>query len=121
RNTEECIMLKDHDAVATVAVKDLKIAKQFYEGSLGSQPLPGDQPEVVSYRSGNSTLLVYRSTFAGTNKATSATWGLGKDFDDGVKALRRKRVVFEHYDNLPGLTRTGDVPAAGPFRGAWLK
>ena len=114
-------MLNDHDAVATVAVKDLNVAKKFYEGSLGLQPLAGDQPEVVNYRSGKATLLVYRSSYAGTNKASAVTWGLGKDFDDVVKALQAKRVVFEHYDNLPGLTRKGDVHVAGPFSGAWLK
>ena len=38
----------------------------------------------ATYRSGNATLVVYQSEFAGTNKATTATWGLGADFDASV-------------------------------------
>ena len=114
-------MLKDHDAVATIAVHDLNVARKFYEGSLGLEPMSGDQTEVVRYRSGKSILLVYRSSFAGTNKASAVTWGLGKDFGNVVKALQAKRVPFEHYDGLPGLTRKGDVHVAGPFSGAWIE
>jgi hypothetical protein len=58
--------------------------------------------------------------FAGTNKATSATWAVGDEFDGIMKTLKSKGVVFEHYD-LPGMTRQGDVHVAGEFKGAWLK
>jgi len=67
-------MLADKDAVATVAVKDLKAAKKFYGDTLGLKSVPVPEPEVLNYKSGNSTVLVYKSQFAGSNKATSVTW-----------------------------------------------
>ena len=112
-------MLKDADALATIAVRDLNQARKFYEGTLGFSPSGDDEPGVVSYPSGNSTLLVYQSQYAGTNRATSATWVV-PDAEPLVAALREKGVRFEHYD-LPGLTRKGDLHVAGSFKGAWLK
>ena len=112
-------MLGAKDATATVAVKDLGVAKKFYEGSVGLKPLPTEQPEVVNYKSGNSTLLVYRSQFAGTNKATAVTWSVDNT-EEEVRALRSKGVVFEHYD-MPGATLKGDVHVMGSMKAAWFK
>ena len=112
-------MLGAKDAIATVAVKDLQAAKKFYEGSVGLKPLPTQQPEVVNYKSGNSTLLVYRSQFAGTNKATAVTWTVD-DTEAEVRALKSKGVVFEHYD-MPGATLKGDVHVMGDMKAAWFK
>jgi catechol 2,3-dioxygenase-like lactoylglutathione lyase family enzyme len=122
--TKEAVTtLGSKDAVATVAVKDLNRARKFYEGTLGLKPTGTTAPseEVQVYRTGNSTLMVYRSQYAGTNKATSATWGLGADFDGIVEALRVKGVTFEHYDDMPGITRKGDVHVLGDFKAAWFK
>jgi catechol 2,3-dioxygenase-like lactoylglutathione lyase family enzyme len=112
-------MLGDSEAVATIAVKDLDVAKKFYEGKLGFKPTPSPQSEVLNYRSGNSVFLVYRSQFAGTNKATAATW-ISDDVESVVRDLKAKGVSFEHYD-LPGLTLKGDVHVAGNFKSAWFK
>lgn len=113
-------MLADRDAVATIAVRNAKAASQFYEGVLGFKPVALEQGGVLRYRSGKSILLVYESKYAGTNQATSATWGVGDELDELVKTLRAKGVVFEHYD-LPGLTRQGDVHLVGTFKAAWFK
>ena len=112
-------MLRDFDAIATIAVTDLNRARKFYEETLGFTPAGDDESGVLGYRSGNSSLLVYESRFAGTNQATSATWVV-PDAEPVVKALREKGIEFEHYD-LPGLTRKGDLHVAGTFKGAWLK
>lgn len=112
-------MLREFDAIATIAVKDLRRARTFYEETLGFSPDRADEPGVVTYRSGGSTLLVYESQYAGTNQATSATWVVS-DAEPIVAALREKGVRFEHYD-LPGLTRQGDLHVAGSFKGAWFK
>lgn len=112
-------MLGAKDATATVAVKDLAVAKKFYEGSVGLKPLPTQQPEVVNYKSGSSTLLVYRSQFAGTNKATAVTWTVD-DTEEEVRSLKAKGVVFEHYD-MPGATLKGDVHVMGAMKAAWFK
>jgi catechol 2,3-dioxygenase-like lactoylglutathione lyase family enzyme len=112
-------MLADKDALATIAVKDIASARAFYEGKLGFKPSGAEDSEVVTYKSGNSTLLVYRAEFAGTNKATSATWGVGGELDAIVKTLSGKGVRFEHYD-FPGGKRDGDVHMFGEFRAAWF-
>jgi hypothetical protein len=75
---------------------------------------------VLMVESGKSKIVVYQSENAGTNKATSATWGV-PDAEVVVEELRAKGVTFEHYDNLPGLTRKGDLHVHGSFKGAWFK
>jgi catechol 2,3-dioxygenase-like lactoylglutathione lyase family enzyme len=112
-------MLADINAVATIAVKDLKAAKKFYGDTLGLKPTPVPEPEVLNYKSGNSTVLVYKSQFAGSNKATSVTW-IVDDVEGTVKDLKAKGVAFEHYD-FPGMTRKGDVHIAGKSKAAWFK
>jgi catechol 2,3-dioxygenase-like lactoylglutathione lyase family enzyme len=101
-------------------VTDFDAARSFYEGTLGLEPLM-EFPESVLYRSGNTRLMVYRSDFAGTNKATGATWGVGDALDAIVQELRSKGVAFEHYD-LPDTTRDGDIHELGDgMRGVWFK
>ena len=112
-------MLADANAMATIAVKDLGIAKKFYGETLGFEVLPRGGPGVANFKSGNSTVVVYESKFAGTNQATSATWQVD-DAESVVKNLAAKGVRFEHYD-LPGLTRQGDLHVSGSFKGAWFK
>lgn len=113
-------MLGDKDATATIAVKSIEVAKGFYEGTLGLKPVPTEEPGVLLYTSGNSTVLVYESQYAGTNKATAVTWMLDDDVEGVVQALRAKGVTFEQYD-LPGTTRKGDVHATGRTKAAWFK
>lgn len=112
-------MLRDADVIATIAVKDLSRARKFYEETLGFMPAGKREEGIAGYRSGNSSFMVYESEYAGTNRATSATWVV-PDAEPVVGALRAKGVRFEHYD-LPGLTRQGDLHVAGSFKGAWLK
>lgn len=112
-------MLNDNDALATIAVRDLAEARRFYEGTLGLEPGGPGAPGVATYRSGDSTVVVYESEYAGTNRATSATWGVGDDFEDIVETLQGAGVAFEHYD-MPGLTREGDVHVVDGFKAAWF-
>ena len=114
-------MLGNKDAIATAAVKDLETAKRFYEEKLGLKPVqPGDQ-QTVMYKTGGSSLLVYASQFAGTNKATTVTWSVGSEFDDIMQSLQAKGVSFEHYDGMPEVTRQGDVHKVGDLKLAWFK
>ena len=117
---KEVNVLGSTNAAATIAVKDIAVARKFYENTLGLE-LSGTEGESVrSYRSGSSTILVYESRFAGTNQATAATWIVGDALDATVRALTAKGVAFEHYD-LPGTTRQGDVHVSGKTRVAWFK
>ncbi|HEY4266270.1 MAG TPA: VOC family protein [Micropepsaceae bacterium] len=113
-------MLAAKDAMATIAVKDIATAKTFYGGILGLKPFGSESDGVILYRSGNSTIVVYQSQYAGTNKATSATWGVGEELEAIVQILKNAGVSFEHYD-FPGLRREGDVHIAGDFRAAWFR
>ena len=114
-------MLKDADAMATVAVRDLAVARAFYGGKLGLEETGSREDMGVStFRSGGSTIVVYVSAEnAGTSKATSVTWGLGGDFDAVVATLEKAGVPFEQYD-MPGFPRTGNVHEAGGFKAAWF-
>lgn len=112
-------MLGNKEAVANVAVKDLDVAKKFYGNTLGLTPVHEKGKELVVFRSGTSEINVYRSDYAGTNKATAVTWTVD-NVNDEVAALKSKGVVFEHYD-MPGMTRDGDVYVAGDMKVAWFK
>jgi len=113
-------MLGERDATVTLAVKDIDRAKEFYERVLGLTPAGMDVPEGSLYRSGASTVLVYVSSFAGTNEATAASWSVGDDFDGIVGELRSRGVTFEHYD-LPDTTVEGDVHVMGSMKSVWFK
>jgi len=113
-------MLRDRDAVANLAVKDLDTARVFYEQTLGLEQVGSEGQKVVVYRSGKTTLNVYRSKEAGTNKATAVTWVVGDDVERVVQALKGKGVTFEHYD-MPGLTLEGDVHVGYGMKVAWFK
>ena len=112
-------MLGDKNAVANLAVRNLDSAKKFYVDTIGLKPIAGEGEEVVVFRSGDSTINVYRSDYAGTNKATAVTWTID-DVEGAVQALKAKGVKFEHYD-LPGMTRRGDVHIGGEMKVAWFK
>jgi catechol 2,3-dioxygenase-like lactoylglutathione lyase family enzyme len=113
-------MFPEKDAMATIPVKNIAAAKKFYRDTLGLEQCDEDKEGVAVYRTGNSKLLVYQSKFAGTNKATAATWGVGDELDTIVEDLKDAGVTFEHYD-LPGLHRDGDIHVAGDFKAAWFK
>lgn len=114
-------MLGEQDAIPTVAVKNLEAAKRFYADKLGLKQIDAEGDEVVVYETGSSRLNVYRSQFAGTNKATAVTWSVA-DVEGEVRALKSKGVAFEHYD-MPGLKLQGDLHVAEgeDMKVAWFK
>jgi len=113
-------MLGNINAVANLAVKDLAVARRFYEDTLGLAQIDAEGDEVIVYRSGNTRINVYRSSFAGTNQATAVTWSVNGDIDRLVAALQAKGVRFEHYD-IPGATLEGDLHVTGDLKVAWFK
>ena len=113
-------MLSQNDVGATVAVKNLRASRDFYEKKLGFTPSDGQEHGAVEYRSGKSTLLVYESKYAGTNQATAATWYVENDIEGLVKALSEKGITFEHYE-FPGSRLQGDLHVMGKMKAAWFK
>jgi catechol 2,3-dioxygenase-like lactoylglutathione lyase family enzyme len=112
-------MLDDSNVYPTIAVKDLDEAKKFYGEVLGLEPVHED-PGGVAYKAGNSRLFVYPSEYAGTNKATYASWSVA-GIEQVVEDLKAKGVSFEHYDNMPDTILEGDIHASGEMKIAWFK
>ena len=113
-------MLDQANAIPTIGVKNLEAAKSFYQNKLGLNPIGEENDYVQLYKAGNSTIEVYKSEFAGTNKATAMTWALGDNFQKEVKNLTDKGIKFEHYD-LPETKLEGDVHVTDGFKAAWFK
>jgi len=112
-------MLGKADATPMIAVKDLDRARVFYEDTLGLKTRDEMGGEVLTMESGDTLINVYRSEFAGTNKATALTF-LVDDLEREVGELKDKGIFFEHYD-LPGLQQQGDFYVAEGFKTAWFK
>ena len=66
--------------------------------------------EGATLKSGDTLINVYKSEFAGTNKATALTFEVD-DTDKEVSELKDKGIFFEKYD-LPGLEPKGDLYVA---------
>ncbi len=112
-------MIGKRNAVANLAVSDLDRARDFYTGTLGLEQVDNEGDELIVLKSGDSQVSVYRSDYAGTNKATAVTWAVD-DIEREVADLKGKGVMFEHYD-MPGLELDGDVHVGEGMKIAWFK
>jgi catechol 2,3-dioxygenase-like lactoylglutathione lyase family enzyme len=114
-------MLANTEAIVTIAVRDVARAARFYRDVLGLTATPdADESQSLSYLSGSTRIIVYRSEYAGTNKATAVTWTVGDEIGEIVAALKAKGVAFEHYE-LPGLRLSGDIHVGERAKLAWFK
>lgn len=113
-------MLSQSTAIPTIGVKNIQAAKQFYEKKLGLVPMPEGNEYVQLYKCGNSMLEVYKSDYAGTNKATAVTWTVGDEIEKEVQALKRKGISFEHYQ-MPETKLEGDIHVMKGMKAAWFK
>jgi len=112
-------MLGKADATPMIAVKDIDRARKFYEDTLGLETKEEMGGEVLTMKSGDTVINVYRSEFAGTNKATALTFDVD-DIGAEVRELKDKGVFFEEYD-MPGLEKQGDLYVAQGMKTAWFK
>jgi catechol 2,3-dioxygenase-like lactoylglutathione lyase family enzyme len=113
-------MLADKNVAANIPVKDLAKAEKFYKDTLGLKEVGREGDEVIVYKSGQSNILVYRSEYAGTNKATAMTWTVGDEVETLARELKTKGVSFEHYD-MDGMKLQGDVHVGHGMKVAWFK
>jgi catechol 2,3-dioxygenase-like lactoylglutathione lyase family enzyme len=91
-------MLSDHTPAPTLAVTDLAAARGFYEQVLGLTVKEENEGGVL-YGAGSGTVFVYPSQYAGTNRATAATWLLPADaFDAELATLREKGVGLQTFE-----------------------
>jgi catechol 2,3-dioxygenase-like lactoylglutathione lyase family enzyme len=112
-------MLGTRKAVANLATKDIEKSRLFFTDTLGLREVSREGDELITFASGDSNLNVYRSDYAGTNKATAVTWEVD-DIDAEVAALKAKGVTFEHYD-MDGLELEGDLHVGEGIKIAWFK
>ena len=111
-------MLGNGKMCTTIAVSDLAAARDFYGGVLGLEHID-DNPAGVRCGAAGGKVFVSESEFAGSNKATCASWNVD-DVEAAVADLKSKGVNFEHYD-MPGAELQGDVHVMGSMRSAWFK
>jgi catechol 2,3-dioxygenase-like lactoylglutathione lyase family enzyme len=111
-------MLGKADATPMIAVKDIDRAKRFYEEKLGLTSKDMGS-EFFMLKSGDTELSVYKSEFAGTNKATLLTFDVD-DIEAEVRELKDKGIRFEHYD-VEGLKSEGDIYSSEGMKTAWFK
>jgi predicted enzyme related to lactoylglutathione lyase len=111
-------MLSDFPSYPTIPAKDLERARAFYEGKLG---LTVEEVTAagVMYGAKGSSLFVYPSEFAGTNKATTAGFRV-TDLPATVAALRARGVRFEEYD-FPGFATVDGIARTPGGSAAWFK
>lgn len=113
-------MLKDKSSSAIVAVSDIARARDFYQKKLGLELQDDSMGEVLVFRTGDTSLVVYTSEFAGGNQANAVVWGVGDEIDAITKTLKAKGVTFEHYEG-GGMRLEGDIHVAGGMKMVWFK
>ena len=111
-------MLGKYEAAATIPVRDLARARQWYSEKLGFEP-ERVEPEGALYHSGCGYFSLYPSEFVGTAKHTLMGWRTD-DLDREMREMRAKGIRFEEYD-MPGLKTVNGVAQMGNERGAWFK
>jgi catechol 2,3-dioxygenase-like lactoylglutathione lyase family enzyme len=106
---------------AIVAVKDMAMAREFYEGKLGLAGGPEGDDGGVTYRcAGETSIHVYPSEHAGESAATVAAWSTD-DVEGIVDELSSKGIEFEHYDTDRIKTDEKGIAHFGDDRIAWFK
>ena len=68
---KEKLLLRDRPSSAIVAVADLDRARDFYAETLGLETITEAEEGVLTFRTGDTQLVVYESEFAGTNKGNA--------------------------------------------------
>jgi predicted enzyme related to lactoylglutathione lyase len=112
-------MLQESPIYAYIPAKDVRRAREFYEGKLGLKP--GEEiAGGVSYEFGKGTAcFLYPTANAGTSKASQAFWQV-QDIERLVAELRKRGVKFEEYD-MPGMRTENGIATGGGAKAAWFK
>jgi catechol 2,3-dioxygenase-like lactoylglutathione lyase family enzyme len=106
-----------------IPVSDLERALSFYTDKVGLEmgeryEVPAENP-MVRLRSGNGTVLVYKSVGAGEARHTLAAFVVD-DIESAVADMRNRGVTFEEYEMGDIKTENG-IARIGNTAGAWFK
>ncbi len=111
-------MLGEHPIDVVLLATDLETSKAFYAGKLGLQILMENEDEIVYKCSGDSQLVVTKSTTGTADEQTQAGWRVD-DLDAEIAELRSRGVEIQEYD-MPGLKTVDGVADLGFARVAWI-
>lgn len=101
-----------------IPAKDLDGTRRFYEDVL-ELAVEEERPDGITYRSGDTRVILYPTQFAGTAQHTLGGWTV-PDIRSALAELRSRGVVFEEYD-FPGLKTEDGVADLGGEWSAWFK
>jgi len=108
---------------AAIPVTDLERAVSFYTDKVGLEILerydvPAENP-MVRLKSGDGSLLVYKSVGAGQARHTLVGFVVD-DIEAAVDELQGRGVTFEEYD-MGDLKTENGIARTGNTAGAWFK
>lgn len=112
-------MLKDQTSSAIVPCSDVAAARRFYTETLGLAVVE-DHGDVFAVQTGDSRLNVYKSAYAGTNKANAVVWDAGDEVEAIAADLRGKGVTLDEYPEGFDEVRDG-VHMKDDFRAIWFR
>ena len=113
-------MLRDSPLYSYFPASDLERARRFYEDTLGLVPTSVNNGGVTYQFAGGTAAFLYPTSNAGTSKASQAFWAV-EDIDREMAELKRRGVVFERYDGMPGERSPEGAVIAGGAKAAWFK
>ena len=115
-------MLSSSRVEANIPAADLARARAFYADALGLTPTSEVEGVQLSYRTEAGTAFnIYETSYAGQAGHTIAQWHVD-DVEAEVRDLKAKGVVFEVYEDMPGVRWDGEIAAIeGMGRAAWFK
>jgi catechol 2,3-dioxygenase-like lactoylglutathione lyase family enzyme len=113
-------MLADARVEAVVGVRDVKLARAFYEGTLGLRPAAAHWHEVdVAYDCGGGTrLLLVEHPGSWAQGRTVAHFAVD-DVETTVRELRARGVRFQEWD-LPRLRTVDGIATVDGHSVAWF-
>ena len=113
-------MLQESPLYAYFPARNLARARRFYEETLGLVPKSMNNGGVTYEFGGGTAAFLYLTDNAGTSKASQAFWSVD-DVDGEIVELKKRGVVFEHYEDMPGERSSEGAVIAGGAKAAWFK
>jgi predicted enzyme related to lactoylglutathione lyase len=115
-------MLNDSKVEANIPASDLDRARTFYADKLGLKPSAEREGLYLQYTTaGGTTFNVYQTQYAGMAGHTIAQWHV-RDIETEVRDLEARGVVFEVYDDMPGVEWNGGIASIPDMgKAAWFK
>ena len=106
--------------MATLPAADIDRARKFYAEVAGFAVSPLGPDGSIRVQVADSSIMVYPSTFAGTNQASAAGISV-EDIGQAVAHFRERGVQFEEYDYGEMKTVDGILTMPDGTKGAWFK